>query len=422
MTAFPYLLPDLGEGIKRAEVINWLVSVGDPVREHEPLVEVETDKARVELPSPVTGVLESLGGAPGEFVTVGEPVAVFRTDTPVSAESPEPVGLPGPARPRPLAAPTVRKRARELGIDLVDVTGSGPGGRIRVEDLDAAALSGAAAPGPAASGAVDSTPAAPGAVVSTPAAPGPVQQPDADVRTDPEVTVVPLRGARRTTARRMTEIIQTVPMIYAAEELDVTDLGHLLAGLAPKAERRGVRLTWTAMFAYATVQALRENPAMNATMDAGAEEIIQHHRVHLGIATAAADGLLVPVVRNADRMSLLELADEINRLSDLARDRGIGAADLTGGTYTLSNFGSVGGWFGTMIVNAPQVGIIGFGRAEPKAVVVDGQVAVRDVVPMSSTADHRAIDGAVGALFTASVRRRLEDPQELLLGARRGDG
>jgi pyruvate dehydrogenase E2 component (dihydrolipoamide acetyltransferase) len=220
----------------------------------------------------------------------------------------------------------------------------------------------------------------------------------------------------------MTETLRTVPHVTGMIEIDVTELQDVLRDLRPVAESEGVRLTWTAFFALATIQALKEFPQLNASLDDEREEIIQYERVHLGVATATEHGLTVPVVRDADQLSLLELAGEITRVSAAARDRSAAAADLTGSTFTITNYGAVGGWYGTPMVNLPEIGIVGFGSVEPRPAVVDGALAIRTTVALSHTVDHRLIDGAINASFGAAIRRRLEQPQLLLLGVYRGHG
>jgi pyruvate dehydrogenase E2 component (dihydrolipoamide acetyltransferase) len=431
MTSHEFLLPDLGEGIAEAEVISWFAAEGDEVKEHQPLLEVQTDKALVELPAPVTGILVSQGAPVGGVIKLGGLVATFESDAAVEpaaaapvaappaatvappaageqdAPAPAPAPLPGP---RPLAAPTVRQLARDLGIDLASLSGSGPGGRIVREDVEQAP-SGV----PAARTATADAPVLP--PVSAPAEAARPVAPEAG-----DSTRIPLRGLRRTIARRMTETLRTVPHVSGLLDIDVTDLAELLKELRPTAEAEGVRLTWTALFALATIQALKEFPQLNASLDDEREEIILHHKIHLGIATATDDGLLVPVVRDAHERSLLDLAAEIGRVSEAARNRTATMAELTGSTFTLTNYGAVGGWYGTPMVNAPEIGIVGFGSVAPRPWVVDGELAVRTMVALSHTVDHRLIDGAVNASFGSSIRRRLEQPQLLLLGVRHGHG
>jgi pyruvate dehydrogenase E2 component (dihydrolipoamide acetyltransferase) len=438
MSTFEFTLPEIGDGIAEAEIISWLVAEGTDVAEHQAIVEVQTDKASIELTSPVTGKLQRHNAAVGEIVKVDTVIAVFAvangdaagavdltapaaptapaTEVPAAPPTAVPgagaVGTNGSKR-RPLAAPTVRALARELGIELADVSGTGPGGRVTRDDVVAfrdqpsvGAARSAAAP-------VEAAETRPGAV---------------DHRVAPPMTArgeerrIPLRGLRRAIARRMTETLRTVPHVTGLLEIDVTELQEVLRDLRPVAEKEGVRLTWTAFFALATIQALKEFPELNASLDDERDEIVQYERIHLGMATATEQGLLVPVVREADRLSLLGLAGEIARVSAAARDRSAAVADLTGSTFTITNYGAVGGWHGTPMVNLPEIGIVGFGTVEPRPAVVDGALAIRTTVALSHTVDHRLIDGAVNARFGAAIRRRLEQPQLLLLGVKHGNG
>lgn len=444
MSRHDFLLPDLGDGMAEAELMTWLVAEGAPVTEHQPIAEVQTDKAVVELPSPVTGILVAHGAAAGGMIKLHGLVAAFEVpdNRPTSGTAapapgrPEVVATLQPTAPgssaahpagavqakepaasnarRPLAAPAVRQLARTLGVDLAGVAGSGPGGRVLREDVQAAA-----APGTPAHFATDVIASAPQSFDGTPPAAADLSQVE---EREAASTRTPLRGLRRAVARRMTETLRTVPHVTGLIEIDITKLEKLLQDLRPAAEAEDVRLTWTAFFALATVQALREFPQLNASLDLEREEIVQHRHIHLGIATATAEGLLVPVVRDADSLSLLELAAEIARVSGAARERTATAAELTGSTFTLTNYGSVGGWYGTPMVNAPEIGIVGFGSVAQRPAVVDGELAVRTMVALSHTVDHRLIDGAVNASFGAAIRRRLEEPRLLLLGARRGHG
>ncbi len=417
MSTFEFKLPDLGEGIAEAEVISWAVGVADTVEAHQILLTVETDKAQVELPSPTDGTVLALGAEVGGSIKVGSVVATFEVADAASdmndiahpqtevASFEAAAGVPAqPTQRRVLAAPTTRKLATEMSVAIGGVTGTGPGGRVLKEDVLAAA-----------NGGVASTPTAPATVAAAISA-SPHQ------RYTDEVTTVPLRGMRRTIARKMTEVIQTVPMVSGHFEVDVTDAAVLLAELQPQAAAQGVRLTWTALFALSTIHALRQFPAVNATLDMDAEELTVHRSINLGMATNIDGGLVVPIIRDAGRLSLLELAAEIERLAELARTRSISTADLTGGTFTLTNYGAVGGWFGTMILNTPEVAIAGFGKAVQKPVVVNGEIVARTVLPLSSTIDHRVVDGALGTQFTSAIKARLEYPHLLLLGARHGDG
>lgn len=438
MSTTTFNLPDLGDGIDQAEVIEWKVQPGESVSEHQVLLEVQTDKAMVELPSPVTGVLLEHGAAEGATLQTNDVVATFEVEggaaepaaTPAPDATPAPAAAesaPAPAaaalaeqagaadtasRRRPLAAPTVRKLARELDIDLTQVTGTGPSGRVLREDVEGHVAGGASS----ATGAQQAEPADTADTADTEVA--------ATVKTSPtaadsaDSTRIPLRGLRRAISRKMTETLRTVPHVTGLLEVDVTEAKKLLAELRPIAEAEGVRLTWGTLFAAATVQSIRKFPQLNAYLDVENDEIVQHHRIHLGVATATDDGLLVPVVRDADRLSLLELAAEINRVTGAARERKATQAELTGSTFTVTNYGAVGGWFGTPMVNLPEIGIVGFGRIEDRPAVRDGEIVVRTMTALSHTVDHRLIDGAINAGFGDDLRRRLEEPKRLILGGR----
>jgi pyruvate dehydrogenase E2 component (dihydrolipoamide acetyltransferase) len=443
MSRHDFMLPDLGEGIAEAEVTAWLVAPGQHVSVHDPIVEVQTDKAVMELPAPVSGTVVAMVAEVGDIVKVGSPLVGFATDDgdPAQTASPTPQAGPArdrepvssvphveppaparsqPARPeplplpqtapeaadrRPLAAPAVRQLARDLGVELADVAGTGTGGRILREDVEHAAL--------------------PSTVQQAPAEQSPEAAGDEDApvpHVPEEITRTPLRGLRRAIALKMSETHRVVPATSGMQEVDVTELAGYLEQVAPIAREHGVRLTWTAFWALATIQAIQEFPQFNASIDEERQEILLHRKIHLGVAVATDDGLVVPVVRDASSLSLLELAAEIVRVSEAARARTATRAELTGSTFTITNFGSLGGYFATPMVNYPEICIVGFGRVEPRPAVIGGEIAVRQMVPVSSTVDHRLIDGAVGAMFMASLRRRLERPQHLLLGVRRGDG
>jgi pyruvate dehydrogenase E2 component (dihydrolipoamide acetyltransferase) len=440
MSTFEFTLPEIGDGIAEAEIISWLVAEGTDVAEHQAIVEVQTDKASIELTSPVTGKLQRHNAAVGEIVKVDKVIAVFAVangdaagvgdpTVPAASTAPAievpaaaPTALPGAgavgtngSKRRPLAAPTVRALARELGIDLADVPGTGPGGRVTRDDVVAFRDQ------PSAGDSASRSAVAPVEAAATRTGAG-EDRVSTPMTARGEERRIPLRGLRRAIARRMTETLRIVPHVTGLLEIDVTELQEVLRDLRPVAEKEGVRLTWTAFFALATIQALKEFPELNASLDDERDEIVQYERIHLGVATATEQGLLVPVVREADRLSLLGLAGEITRVSAAARDRSAAVADLTGSTFTITNYGAVGGWHGTPMVNLPEIGIVGFGTVEPRPAVVDGALAIRTTVALSHTVDHRLIDGAVNARFGAAIRRRLEQPQLLLLGVNHGNG
>jgi pyruvate dehydrogenase E2 component (dihydrolipoamide acetyltransferase) len=358
-----FRLPDVGEGIATAEIVEWLVAEGDDVREHQELVEIQTDKATVVIPSPATGVVARLCGAPGDIIDVGAVLAVIELDG------------AAPARPPlPLAAPSTRRLARELDVALEDVGGSGPDGRILREDVERA--SGAAAPAP---------------------------------------EIVPLRGLRRTIAHTITRAWQEVPRVIDYREVDATALLRARASLKRRALDRGDEalahaLTPTPLIVRAAVVAARDHPYVNASIDVERERITLHRHYHVGIATAGPDGLTVPVVRDADRRSLAEIALEIVALAGAARERRLRPEQLAGPTFTVNNFGSLGTWLGTPIIRPPEVVNVGVGAIRDRVVAVDGAPVVRPTLVLSVAGDHRVLDGDTLAAFVSQLAALLEDP------------
>jgi pyruvate/2-oxoglutarate dehydrogenase complex dihydrolipoamide acyltransferase (E2) component len=458
--ALEFRLPDVGEGIATAEIIAWQVAEGDHVREHQDLVEIQTDKATVVIPCPADGVIARLCGEPGDTLDVGAVLAVIETAgaganggagaraaagaqsaAPAHARGADPEPDAGtaaaPARASvPLAAPTTRRLARELGVALEGVSGSGPHGRILREDVERAAA-GAAAPAGASSpgGAPDGD--APGA--SPPDgrapdgdAPG-VSPPDGGApaasraaralaapparRVEPATPseVVPLRGVRRTIAHALTRAWLEVPRIVDYREVDATALLRARASLRQRALDRGDEalakaLTPTPFAVRAAVLAAREHPYVNASIDLEAEEITLHGHYHVGIAAAGPDGLTVPVIHDADQRSLAELAHEIVALSQAARERRLRPDQLAGPTITVNNFGSLGTWMGTPIVRPPEVVNVGIGAIRDRVVAVDGAPAVRPTLVLSVAGDHRVLDGDGLAAFVDQLAKLLEDP------------
>jgi len=407
---YEFRLPDVGEGIAEAEIVRWLVQPGERVGLDDPLVEIETDKAVVEVPAPVAGVVVSQGGSAGDTLHVGDLLAVLETesasaDTRLSngppARSHEPAARatePLPPSPdgrtsgvarerRPLATPAVRKLARELGVDLAAVNGSGPGGRISAGDVQAAAGNRPAVAAVVSTG--RPSPVTPreggGHDVSMPA-PTPAMIGD-DER-------IPLRGLRKRIAESMALSWRTIPHITGMDEIDASELIALRERLRPGLEQQGVHLSYLPIIVKAAVAALRLHPAVNASLDDAAGEIVVHHTYNIGIATATPEGLIVPVLHDAEKKSLRDLAVEIHALSEQARDRTIALTAIQGGTFTLTNFGSLGGWLGTPIIRPGEAAILGIGRIQDRPWVVDGRIEVRPVLALSFAADHRLIDGA----------------------------
>lgn len=405
MTTYRWALPDLGEGMHEAEIVRWLVQEGDVVAPDQPLLEVQTDKALTEIPSPVAGRVLHLYGVPGQVVPVG--TVLIEIDTAMT-NSPS-------AIPRPLAAPAVRRRARELGVDLADVRGTGRGGRITMRDVEEAARQ-------AATGQTVGMSVAPSAAVE--AGMGTVRQgqpPGAkavagSMSSEADVERVPLAGLRRVIAGRMVASKFTAPHVTGMDEADVTELVALREKLDPWAREQGIKLTYLPFVIRAVVSGLRRFPYLNASMDAEHGEILLKKRYHIGIAVDTPDGLMVPVIRDADQKSLLDLAQEVQRLSEAARSRTIALEDVQGSTFTISNVGSFGGTFATPIINPPEVAILAMGRIARRPMFgPNDEVVPRWLMALSLTFDHRVLDGGYTARFMRHVVERLEHPERLML-------
>jgi pyruvate dehydrogenase E2 component (dihydrolipoamide acetyltransferase) len=406
-----FKLPDLGEGVTEAEIDRWLVKEGDTIGEDEPLVDVITDKASAEIPSPFEGVIARIHVSEGEVVSVGTILVTIGEE---AGDAP----IPGPAEgasgtvapPTPLtpdtssvggngsgssvkAMPPVRKLARELGIDLTAVAGSGPEGRILRRDVEAHA--GGATPAPT------QRPPAPPSAPAAPASELPGKR-------------EPLRGVRRKIAERMAEAHRRVPPVTHVEECDVTEL-DATRRLANERDEAATRLTYLPFIVKAVVSALKDYPALNSSLDEEAGEIIYHGDFNIGIAVDTPSGLVVPVVKNADRKRLREIASEIERFARAGRQGNLDAADLQGGTFTVTSPGPFGGLMATPIVMWPQAGILGVHRAIDRPVVRDGQVVVRKMMNFSVSFDHRILDGMTAARFVLDVVKLLEHPAVLAL-------
>jgi pyruvate dehydrogenase E2 component (dihydrolipoamide acetyltransferase) len=399
VTSLEFRMPDVGEGIATAEIIAWRVAEGDHVTEHQDLVEIQTDKATVVIPCPATGVVTQLCGEVGDTIDVGALLAVIdRTG--------DGAGPPSLSRLQlPLAAPTTRRLARELGVRLEGVAGSGPHGRILREDVERAAEDGATAPAPPAAAASPAA-AAPPAAPAPPAAAAPAPSPG---------EVIPLRGVRRTIAHTLTRAWQEVPRIVDYREVDATALVGARTSLRQRALDRGDEalakaLTPTPLVVRAAVIAAQQHPYVNASIDLEREEITLHRHYNVGIATAGPDGLTVPVVHDADRRSLAEVALEIAELANAARERRLRPDQIAGATLTVNNFGSLGTWMGTPIVRPPEVVNIGVGAIREQVVAVEGAPVVRPTLVLSTAGDHRVLDGDTLAAFVNDVAHLLENP------------
>jgi len=389
--AFEFRLPDLGEGIQEAEVLEWNVSPGDQVAAFQPLCQVESAKAAVELTSPVAGRIASLAVPAGSVAQRGELLVLIDTDGDANGEwfgivGTAPQAKPAPAAPAPQpqrervrAAPFVRKLARDLGVPLEQLKGSGPQGRVRAADVEAA-----------------------------------VQQP---VQLAPASSAerIPLRGLRRQIAEHMVTAMREAPQVTSMDLLDATELFAAREALQASAQAEGVRLTYLPFFVKAAIEALRAVPEANSRVESDAIVLLREYNI--GVATAIPGGLVVPVVKHADRLSLLEIAQEIERLVSAARERKSTAADLSGGTFSITSFGGLPGspMFATPILNYPEVAILGIGRIDLQPRVIDGQVVARMCVGVSFTFDHRVLDGEGAGRFMAVLKHFVEQPLELLL-------
>jgi pyruvate dehydrogenase E2 component (dihydrolipoamide acetyltransferase) len=414
--AYRMALPDIGEGVVEAEVQRWLVAPGDVVEEDQPLVEVMTDKANVTIPSPRRGRIVRLFWKEGEFAQVNQPLVEIEVETAAAAQPPaaapatraapsgaEARGAAGEAPgQRALAAPAVRALARELGVDVNAVRGTGPGGRVTKEDLRRTPGNGHGA---------TATPTATATPIPIPT-PIPTSPPQAVAEPDERI---PLRGVRKRIAENMARSKRTAAHFTFVEQADVSELVRVKDRIAEAAKGEGVKVTFLPFVVKAVVAALRRHPKLNATMDEERGELVLHHRFDLGIASATDAGLVVPVLRGADRRSLLDVAREIERLAADAKAGRVRPEDLGRSTFTLTSLGALGGLFATPVLNHPEVAILGLHRIRPTPVVKDGAVVVRDVMHVSVTSDHRVVDGHEAAAFAYDVIRTLEDPDLLLM-------
>ena len=415
MSKHVFKLPDIGEGVVEGEVVQWHVAAGDTVSEDDPIVDVMTDKATVTIPSPVSGVVTSLSGDVGEMVPVGSTLVEFDSDAaaapanepepaaepepeakpaPAAKPEPSPAPTPAPSAPEPaagpaapsgkvLASPAIRRRAREAGVDLAQVRGSGPAGRVRHADLDAFI---------AADGAVSG--AAPSAYSTK--------------RTD--VTEVKVVGLRRKIAEQMAISKSSIPHFSYFEEADVTELEALRQMLNASRDESQPKLTYLPFIMLALSKIMPGHPECNAHYDDQGGVVARHGAVHIGIATQTERGLYVPVVKHVEAMDAWQAAAELQRVAGAARNGTASLDDLTGSTFTITSLGRDGGLGATPIINHPEVAILGVHKARDMPVAKDGQVVVRRIMNLSSSFDHRVVDGADGAALVQHLRRMLEHP------------
>jgi pyruvate dehydrogenase E2 component (dihydrolipoamide acetyltransferase) len=415
--AYEFKFPDIGEGLTEGEIVRWLVKEGDEVKEGQPLVEVETDKALAEIPSPKTGVILKILAREKEIVKVGQVIVIFGEKGESLATpplKPKSVGVVGELEEAPeeppvaeakvetvkpvliseyaLATPAVRGLAKELGVDINKVKGTGPEGRVLEKDVRQFV-----------EGKV--MPVEPEKKITK------VKKYDLYGYVDR----IPLRGVRRSIAKAMVKSKYTAPHVTAMDEADVTALWKIREKEKKAAEKKGVKLTILPFIIKAVIAGLMEHPYLNASLDDENEEIILKKYFNIGVATDTPEGLMVPVVKNAKDKSILQIADELTKLVEKARNRKIDLADLKGGTFTISNYGALGGIYATPIINYPEVAILGVGKIKDTPVVKNGKLVVRKILSLALSFDHRVVDGGEGARFLNTVIARLEDPDLILL-------
>lgn len=387
--AYEFKLPDLGEGIAEAEIRKWLVKEGDRIEEHQSVVEVETDKAVVEIPSPRKGRVGKILRGEGEIVNVGESLMSITGEGEAHEERPESVSVVGvlpeaeeEQKETILATPAVRALAREKGIRLEGIKGTGPRGSITREDLLSAAKGTEAA--------------------ETPDEYGPVER-------------IPMRGIRRTIARNLLKAHQMSVCVTGMEEVDVTELWEMRRREDKEVAGRGVHLTYFPFIVKAVQHALMEHPMLNASVDEEGGAILLKKYYNIGFAVDTPEGLIVPVLRNVERKSIIELAAELQDMAERARQRTITLPELKGSTFTITNYGQFGGGFSTPVINYPDVAILGCGRIADRPWVVDGAILIRKILPLSLTFDHRVTDGGDATRFLSRTARYLEDPALLFI-------
>ena len=398
-------LPDIGEGVAEGEILKWMAKEGDQIKEDQPIVEVMTDKVNVQIPAPRSGKVLQILVKEGDVAKVGQTImviddgsgtgaAVAAVPTPAQAHAAAPlVAAPQPSPPGGvLATPATRKLARELGVDIFAVRGSGPQGRVTEDDVRKTA----SAPRP-------------GTATVTVQTPRP-----ASAKAGPMEELVPLRGIRKTISERMLKSLQTTAQVTHVDEADMTELVLLREAFKGSAEKRGVRLTFLPFIIKAIVPALKEFPYVNSSLDEQNGNIVLKKYYNIGVATDTEQGLVVPVVKDADMKDIFELAGEIEKLADKARKGQLSLDEVRGSTFTITNVGAIGGVFATPIVNIPEVAILGLHKITKRPVVRDGKVEIRDTTYLSLSFDHRVVDGAYAARFTSRVIDTIQDTKKLL--------
>lgn len=406
-----FKFPDIGEGITEGEVVKWYIKVGDKVEEHQVVGEIETDKAVAEIPSPYSGTVLKINFKEGETVKVGQTLFVIGDEGEKVTESkgpvfkaagvvgyleeapeeeeikPKPIIVQSITSPQVLATPVVRNLAKELNVDLTKITGTGPEGRITEDDVRKAS--------------------------------GGTQEEKAPAMKIAKkydmwgyIDHVPLKGIRKATARHMVESVKHIPHVTTMDEVDVTELVKLREQKKIEAQEKGIKLTYLPFIMKACVDAFKEFPLMNSTLDEENEDIIIKKYFNIGFAVDVdGEGLVVPVIKGVNMKDILDIAKEIQELADKARARTLDLNDMRGGTFSITNYGSIGGTFATPIINYPESAILGLGRIYEKPLVVEGKIEIRKVLPLSLVFDHRIADGAYAQRFLNSVISHLQEPE-----------
>ncbi|GMR04744.1 MAG: dihydrolipoamide acetyltransferase family protein [Thermodesulfobacteriota bacterium] len=403
---FYFKLPDLGEGITEGEVVKWRVKAGDDVEEHQVIMEVETDKAIVEVPSPKKGTVMKLNKAEGETVQVGEVLLTIALEgeeaegvqeaVPEEAQE-KSVSVVGtlPQAEEVLASPKARGVAREIGVDLKHVKGTGPGGIITEKDVRAAVEGEPAAEAPA--------PAPVPTKEKKPERPG-----DRD-RWGP-IERIPIKGIRKSITKNLIASQRTTAFVTSMDDADVTDLWDLRLRERDAAKDRGVHLTFLPFFIKALRHAVESHPRLNGSVDEETGEIIVKKYFNIGVAIDTPEGLIVAVVRDVDKKTILGLAEELQELSQRARERKLTLDELKGSSITITNYGAFGGHYSTPIINYPDIAILGTGRIADRPWIKDGEITIRKILPLSLTFDHRVVDGVEASRFLERVKEYIEDP------------
>lgn len=401
--SYEFKLPDVGEGLHEAEIVKWFVAEGDYVDEDQLIAEIQTDKAVVEMTTPVAGKVLSLAGEEGYVVTVGETLITVATEGDVpnrahesrehqnknSAEKAESTPQKKQPPKRVIAAPVVRKRARELGIDITEVTGTEKGGRITMQDIDEFANEKKKA---FTSGGKERV----------------------ETYSSKEDERIPVKGLRKRIAEKMVQAKYTAPHVSGLDEFDASKLVVLRKQLLEQLDP-SVKLTYLPFIIKAVTKALQEHPYFNASLDEESNEIILKKRYNIGIATATKNGLVVPVIKHADQKSIIDIAKELEELTDKAHEQKLALSDMQDGTFTITSTGMAGGLFATPIINYPEVAIFGVHAIKKRPVVVNDEIVIRDMMGVSITFDHRVIDGEPSGQFMQTIARIIENPELLML-------